>query len=246
MATNKSGWEWKENNFEAVAAALTNNVRAAVEETAYDIVEAAQNLAPVDTGALRASIHPVFMGSSGYAAAVASARALGKEKVRDKIGGPIGVLPQNKGGIAAAADVAVTYGSFLEYGAFNVRANRWMKAQPFLTPALESCRSKFERRLQKALCLKIARAPKAQISDAGRATKQQASYERYMSKGAAKEARDGKSAVWDNIRGATPGSGLHRVAYGVNRTRTGKQMRETLGEMWERLRNDYEHRRNFD
>lgn len=239
----KAGWEWREHNFDAVAAALTANVRAAVEETAYDIVEAAQDLAPVDTGALRASIHPVFMDSSGYSAAAAAARTLGKEKVRDKIGAPTGVLPQNKGEICAAADVAVTYGSFLEYGAMNVRAGRWMKAQPFLTPALESCKTKFERRMQKALGLKIARVAKAPMSE----EKQQQAYERYMSKGAATEQREWKAAQSEAMIEANGGYGaMRRRAYGVNRTRTGKAMRESFGEMWQRLKHEYEHQKGFD
>ncbi len=240
----KAGWEWKENNFDAVAAALTNNVRMAVEETAYDIVEAAQELAPVDTGALRASIHPVFMDSSGYGAAAAAARALGKEKVRDKIGGPIGVQPQNKGELCAAADVAVTYGSFLEYGAMNVRAGRWMKAQPFLTPALESCKTKFERRMQKALGLKIARVAtvKSVVSEEDQ---RDAYYQREYS-AAARDGKEWKAAQLDDLRASTTGSSMKRLAYGANRTRTGKQYRETFGEMWERLRNDFENKRNFD
>jgi|GEM_PF-3466357 len=230
---SKSGWEWTENNFATVAAALRANAKQACEETAYDILEVAQEKAPVDTGALRASIHPVFMDSSGYNPAIMAAKQLGKVKNRPDPLPALGLKPQNDGEVCAAVDVAMPYASFLEFGTFQ------MAAQPFLIPAFTQCSGVFERYLRQAMVIRTPSAPKKQVSEADQRLAWQA---REMA-AVRREEREYKAAIVEDMRAKIAPEQFQRQRFNVkNMDVKGRAtyQRETFGEMWERLRRDYE------
>lgn len=110
----------------------------AVRDAAYEIVDRARGMAPVDTGALRESIYAATDTQSEYGAAAAHARSLRPNAE---------ILPavQPTGPYEAAVGVAVSYWTALEFGTMR------QAAQPFITPAVESVREKFERDMQAAL-----------------------------------------------------------------------------------------------
>lgn len=229
----KSGWEWKENNFAQVAAALRANAKIACEETAYDILEVAQEKAPVDTGALRASIHPVFMDSSGYNPSAMAAKQLGKVKKRPDPLPALALKPQSDGEVCAAVDVSMPYASFLEFGTFRIAA------QPFLIPAFMKCRGAFERYLKKAMVIRTPSAAKSQPSEEDARLAWQA---REMA-AVRKEEREWKASVVEDMRAKIPAEQFQRQRFNVkNMDSRGRAtyQRETFGEMWERLRRDFE------
>jgi HK97 gp10 family phage protein len=101
----------------------------AVRKVAFDIEREAKEAAPVDTGALRASIHTVTWQDDGYAAAASAAVAADPHAQVFP-----GVRPD--GPHEAVVAVAAAHGAFVEMG--TVR----QAAQPFFRPAVEANRKK--------------------------------------------------------------------------------------------------------
>lgn len=101
-------------------------IRAAVIKTAADIVVEARGKAPVRTGALKTSIYAVYPGSPPAVPPVIMTEG-GKSKMIATFD-----APHVQGDYEAVVCVGVEYGFFVEYG------TRRMKAQPFLTPAVEN------------------------------------------------------------------------------------------------------------
>lgn len=110
---------------------------AAVRATAFAVEGSAKQGAPVDTGALRASIYTVTSQGSGggKAAAVASARR--PDQAFDS-GGEVKPL-------TALVVVGAQYGVHLEYGTVH------MPAQPYLYPALAAHRETLSREVAAAV-----------------------------------------------------------------------------------------------
>jgi HK97 gp10 family phage protein len=132
------------DDFERWAGALKTAADKAVDETAVAIRDDAKENAPVDTGALRASIHVSTPQRSDYGLAVTEAMALGGEKrfgpqFDSEIWGPrIGPEEPLRGSeLYAIAKVTtpLNYAQFVEHGYFNVRANRYIAGRPFLQNA---------------------------------------------------------------------------------------------------------------
>jgi hypothetical protein len=103
-----------------------------VRRTAFAIERDAKMRAPVDTGALRASIYTVTHGTSGYSRGIRSvARRRGKSAQAPSIGSPASPLE-------AIVAVGVNYGIYVELGTHK------MAAQPYLIPAAEAHRKAFQ------------------------------------------------------------------------------------------------------
>lgn len=138
--------------------ALMAAAKKAVEETAVAIRDDAKENAPVDTGALRASIHVSTPERSDYGLAVVEAMALGGAKrfgpqFDSEIWGPRIADEQPLTGITDGAIAKVStplnYAMFVEHGYFNVRANRYIPGQPFLQDAADKNRGLLERVFEK-------------------------------------------------------------------------------------------------
>jgi len=133
-----------------------------VEETAVAIRDSAKENAPVDTGALRASIHVATPERSDYGLAVVEAMALGGARrfgpqYDSEIWGPR-IAPEEpvRGSDQHAIAKVVTplnYAGFIEHGYFNVRANRYVAGRPFMQDAADQHRGM----LDKVLAQKVAR-----------------------------------------------------------------------------------------
>lgn len=150
------------NDIDRWKAGLKRAAREAVDEVAVAIRDDAKGNAPVDTGALRASIHVSRPGRSDYGLAVSEAMALGGAKrfgpqFDSDVWGPR-ITPEGAiqgSDLHAIAKVAVplNYAQFVEHGYFNARANRYMPGQPFLREAEDGNRLM----LEKVLAGKIGR-----------------------------------------------------------------------------------------
>lgn len=121
-----------------ITPAIIREVGKVVKGTALSIERNAKLAAPVDTGALRASIHTVTWTQNGYPDSAMAASGLNPKAV---IFDP---LPKPKP-LQALVAVAVDYGEFLEMG--TARQN----AQPYLTPAAEGARAGFITNLSAAI-----------------------------------------------------------------------------------------------
>jgi hypothetical protein len=102
------------NLFPALLAKSRAQASAVVRSSALSIEGLAKTFAPVDTGALRASIETEMASGS----------------------------------LEANVHDGVFYGVFQEYG-FHSRAGRWVPPQPFMTPAAELERPRFERAMRR-------------------------------------------------------------------------------------------------
>ncbi len=105
----------------ALTRDLRQDLSAVVRKAAFDIEGQAKAAAPVDTGALRASIYVALRGETDYAQSAAQAQA-------QQPG--VALFPQNAPGEDMAAHVAVgaSYGAPVEF------------KRPFLLPAVERVR----------------------------------------------------------------------------------------------------------
>lgn len=119
----------KMNKLSSAGPEIHRQIGAMVKKACFDIEAAAKDNAPVDTGALKASIYTVVDGSDGSAAARAA--ALGANRAVTLIN-PETEVDEMTGTVVVGAD----YGAFVEYGTTR------MGAQPFLTPAVEEVRPK--------------------------------------------------------------------------------------------------------
>jgi HK97 gp10 family phage protein len=100
-----------------IASGLDKSVEQVIEAFAFEVEAEAKTLAPVLTGALRASIYTRTKSGGSQPTAIGSA--------------PSEEIP------APGGDVIATVGSGIEYGAFVELGTHKMGAQPFLGPAVE-------------------------------------------------------------------------------------------------------------
>lgn len=137
--------EIRSNKLPGLANAIHRKLVQVVTKTAFDIERDAKGRAPVDTGALRASIYTVTATSSGYGAAIGQAKAAAnrRTKKRKRKGLSAGTVPLFFPEVNVSRDteaivaVAACYGLFIEFGTIR------MAAQPFFTPAIEAHRQEF-------------------------------------------------------------------------------------------------------
>ena len=109
-----------------------------VRKCAFDLEADAKAGAPVDTGALRNSIHVGTANTSTYEAAATAVRSINPKA---KLFPPLPNPPI----MSAFVAVGVEYGAYLEYG--TVRAT----AQPFFIPAVDRMRPIFIKRCAEAV-----------------------------------------------------------------------------------------------
>ncbi len=149
-----------EDDIASWKAQLLSAAKKAVDETAVVIRDDAKENAPVDTGALRASIHVASPDRSDYGLAVSEAMALGGAKrfgpqFDSDIWGPrlapeVAVYRSNLYAIAKIT-TPLNYAQFVEHGYFNVRANRYIAGQPFLQEAEDKNKGLLDSNMKKEL-----------------------------------------------------------------------------------------------
>jgi len=130
----------KVDNWDSILGQTRTRVGQIVRKAALDAQAAAQQSAPVDTGALRASIYTVTPGASGYGQSVAAVSAQVKQPPSEQ-------FPeyQVSGAFRAAVVAGIGYGYLIEFGTTR------SAAQPFLTPAIEAQQEPFIQALRSAL-----------------------------------------------------------------------------------------------
>ena len=111
---------------------------AAVRMTAFEVERAAKLRAPVDTGAMRASIHTETSKSSNYD------RYMPDAKLRRPEAKMFGKLSKAKR-LEALVAVGVEYGAHVEFGTST------MAGRPFMKRALKSQETKFYHRVKDAI-----------------------------------------------------------------------------------------------
>lgn len=116
------------NHFPQIAEAFKPAIQQVVKKAAFDVQAAAQSNAPVDTGFLRNSIYVKTSDSSTYGQGAGS-------PPKDSYLLPEGEVPDDT---TAYIAVGANYGIYPELG------TRFMPAQPYLAPAVEQVRPKFE------------------------------------------------------------------------------------------------------
>lgn len=123
---------------ELLIKALDGNVRDAVAKAAFMVEGRAKTKAPVDTGALRASIYVSMKRGSKGDEAMSAARARRPEAI-------ITPLPTPKDDLTAHVGPSVEYGEAVELGS----ARR--AGTPYLQPALRETESDIKKLLSKAV-----------------------------------------------------------------------------------------------
>lgn len=128
----------KGKSFEDIGKDTKRLLSAVVRKAAFDVEREAKQNAPVDTGALKASIYVSTKGKSDYAKASADAKAI-QPKAE--------IFPEEKAQeeLEAIIGVGVDYGEAVEHGTTRQRA------QPYMTPAVEKIRPQFEKAVEKVL-----------------------------------------------------------------------------------------------
>lgn len=142
------------NNIPAIRRSLADLIGAKVREAAFEIEKRAKENTPVDTGALRNSIHVVTDRDDGYAEAVASAEAAhesalaaGKTPKGRSASSELRLFPEPPKPKAGEAIVAVG----VEYGIDVERGTVRQAPQPYLTPAVEEVRPLFKNAVASAV-----------------------------------------------------------------------------------------------
>lgn len=160
------------SRFRQIGQEAEEELSKIVRKTAFNVESGAKQNAPVDTGFLRASVFTVTDRTSGFggartaaimkagASAAKTARKRYKTSSKDvRQAAAISAKEEAERGsvssfietihapgrLEALVAVGAEYGVYVEYG--TTRA----PAQPYLTPAVESVRSDFERECAKAL-----------------------------------------------------------------------------------------------
>lgn len=126
------------NNFLKRGERINARVKEVVRDTALEIAVAAQENAPIRTGALREGIYAATEDESGYDKAVSGVQALNPKAA---------ILPpiEPKGPYEAGVGLVAGYWFFVEFGTVK------MPAHPFITPAVEGARAKFNADMADAL-----------------------------------------------------------------------------------------------
>lgn len=124
----------RQNKIPVIRRSLPALLSKALRKAAFEVERLAKEGAPVDTGALRASIYVALSGESDYAEASADAEA----RMQQKKGGA--VLPEIKPGedLTAIVAVAAAHGIYIEHG------TERQAARPFLQPALDKVGPAFQ------------------------------------------------------------------------------------------------------
>lgn len=120
-----------------------NRIDTAVRKVAFDVQTKAQDVVPVDTGALKNSIHIINSKGSGYARSAASAAAAVAKAGEPPRSMFPAVAPVRVG--EAIVAVGMEYGYDVEYG------DGRREPKPYLTPAVEQLRPALARAVALAL-----------------------------------------------------------------------------------------------
>ena len=128
------------NRIPQVIAAIQQNTRNAVLQTAADVQERAHAVAPRDTGSLAESIYINNGDTSDYGQRTATAQGLNKdvvilEEIRPEF--VISLSGGNDASFVAVVGVAAGHGIFNELG------TRHMRPQPFMYPAVHGLEAEF-------------------------------------------------------------------------------------------------------
>lgn len=115
-------------------AAMHKLAAAAVAKAAFAIEAEAKAHAPVDTGALKASISAITAGEDHSGVNYIVAQAFNP-------GATLADAPQVESDLEAIVAVPMSYAAYLEYGTAH------MPARPFLTPAVEAIQPELEQAL---------------------------------------------------------------------------------------------------
>ncbi len=119
-------------------ARLAGELAKIVAESAFEVEARAKVGAPVDTGALRASIYTRTFRGSGYSQAAGVAKGL-------RPGRTAKAAPQPKSAMEAFVAAGVSYAVYVEYGA------RGRPARHFMGRALRSVAPRFRARVRRAI-----------------------------------------------------------------------------------------------
>jgi len=118
-----------------IAANLKPKRNKIIRETALRVEDKAKQSAPFEIGALRASGYVKTDKGSGYASAAAAAQGLRPEAR---------IAPEPK--LRNPGDAIV--GFSVEYALYQELGTKKMGAQPYLVPAVESERARFDKRMK--------------------------------------------------------------------------------------------------
>lgn len=137
MARNTSIVKLDVRKLNRIIRNLPGNTSEAIASVAFSIERKAKMKAPVDTGALRASIYTrVGTRKDGFQQAAAAAKS--REPNAE-----LHELPQPENNQTAHVGPSTNYGIWVEYGTHR------MAAQPFLTPAVREVESELARHFKK-------------------------------------------------------------------------------------------------
>lgn len=124
MATQVNGIQLDTKPLEHMVAMMNDVASIVVRKIAFDVEANAKSLAPVDLGALKASIYVSTRGESSY-------RANSNEAFFLRPSADIAPEIAASSQLEAIVGVPMGYAAFVEFGTSR------MGAQPFLTPAIE-------------------------------------------------------------------------------------------------------------
>jgi len=152
------------HNLDKIEKALIRGLERADNATAKAIAKRAKENAPVDTTALRESIHTVTDEGSGYEEAIARVKAANpKLRQADKLTEQNNILPErplignepDQGVHVAEVDVPLNYAPIVHDGHVAVFSgegpSRFVGARPFLADAVREEESGHEKRLRKVI-----------------------------------------------------------------------------------------------
>ena len=133
----------KFNHFPKIAGFITKAVKQVVKETASDIQAVAAINAPKDTGFLASSIYTINGKQSGYGRTTTLSSSGKRRRRKIDTTNLLPEIPPPPDAYTAYAVVGASYGIYVEMG------TRFMAAQPYFYPAVDSVRPIFEDRLSK-------------------------------------------------------------------------------------------------
>lgn len=140
-------WKFTGNDFDE--RDLQRELDEVVTETAHAVAEDAAHLAPVDSGALEASFYASTPKGSNYSDAVSAMRERNSKIEADTETQREDWLDDDIH--TALVDSAAPYADLIEYGHFNVRANRFIAGRPSLGNALRGQSDRMMSRAARAL-----------------------------------------------------------------------------------------------
>lgn len=138
MAKNRVDVTINTKKLDAILKHLAGNITGAVAKAGFAIEAKAKQKAPVDTGALRASIYTSMRRTDNSSAAMSAAKARNPEVVTEP-------LPVPRDDHTAHIGPSVEYGEAIELG--SVRRS----GTPYLQPAVRETEAQFRELLSKAV-----------------------------------------------------------------------------------------------